>query len=203
MTDFHVPSLRIDENEPAYTVEEDDKSYRQLLCAAREAAKQIVASAPADLTGAASYIHRASRELLAKVPDTGKGAPAADGSIFECLRRVVAAWPEIAAGRMEGERVFSAEPGLWKRAMSEWPMGGFAHMAADFMIARGLLGGDVLELGAGVGSCSALVAGHVTDRFVRTDAQPFLLKRQKIAGSVERYDFNEPVRGGTSTRYLR
>ena len=76
--------------------------------------------------------------------------------------------------------------------MSEWPMGGFARMTADFMIARDLLGGDVLELGAGVGSCSALVAAHVSDRFVRTDLQPFLLKRQKIAGTVERYDFNEP-----------
>jgi hypothetical protein len=43
-----------------------------------------------------------------------------------------------------------------------------------------------------VGSCSALVAGHVTDRFIRTDLQPFLLKRQRIAGTVERYDFNEP-----------
>ena len=54
--------------------------------------------------------------------------------IFECMRRLVAVWPDIAARRIEGEQVFSGDPGLWKRAMTEWPMGGFARMAADFMI---------------------------------------------------------------------
>ena len=30
------------------------------------------------------------------------------------------------------------------------------------------------------------------DEFIRSDLQPFLLKRQRIAGTVQRYDFNEP-----------
>src|SRR5262249_13932757 len=114
------------------------------------------------------------------------------GSIFDCLRRVQDTWSDIASGKIQGEQVFSGDPGLWKRAMTDWPMGGFARMAADFMIEHQLLGGKVLELGAGVGSCSTLVAGHVTEKFIRTDLQPFLLKRQKIVGAVEQYDFNKP-----------
>jgi SAM-dependent methyltransferase len=129
---------------------------------------------------------------VAAVPERDDKCPSPAGAIFECLQRLATAWADIAAHRIEGEQVFSGEPALWKRAMTEWPMGDFARMAADFMIERDLLGGSVVELGAGVGSCSAMVASHVTDKFVRTDLQPFLLKRQKIAGSVERYDFNEP-----------
>ena len=137
-------------------------------------------------------MRRASQELLDATPVGDRDWLAAEGAVFECLRRVVAVWPDIAGRRLEGEQVFSGDPGLWKRTMTEWPMGGFARLTADFMIEHRLLGGKVLELGAGVGSCSALVAGHVTDRFIRTDLQPFLLKRQRIAGTVERYDFNEP-----------
>jgi hypothetical protein len=189
-----VKSFLIASDGTAYTDEESGEHYVRLLAAARQAAAQIVPTPVEGLTEAASYIHRASRELLARVPDRREDSPSPDRAIFECLRRLVAVWPDIATRRIAGEQVFSGDPGLWKRAMTEWPMGGFARMAADFMIGNDLLGGHVIELGAGVGSCSALVAGHVTDRFVRTDLQPFLLKRQKIAGTVERYDFNEPGR---------
>jgi hypothetical protein len=189
-----VKSFPIANSGPAYTIDENGEDYVRLLSAARQAASQIVSTPPQGLAEAASYIHGASEELLARVPDRGGDALAAEGSIFECLRRLVAVWPDIVARTIDGEHAFSGDPGLWKRAMTDWPMGGFARMAADFMIKNSLLGGRVIELGAGVGSCSALVAAHVTDRFIRTDQQPFLLKRQKIAGTVERYDFNEPSR---------
>ncbi len=181
-----------DVDRPAYSVEEPPEPYLALLGAAGQLAAHIVETAPDGLTGAASYMRRASQELLDAVPAGDRDWLAAEGAIFECLRRVIAAWPDIAARKLEGEQVFSGDPGLWKRAMTEWPMGGFARLTADLMIEHQLLGGKVLELGAGVGSCSALVAGHVTDRFIRTDLQPFLLKRQRIAGTVERYDFNAP-----------
>jgi SAM-dependent methyltransferase len=187
-----VKSLPTVSDRPAYTVEEAGEKYISLLDAARQVASQIIETPHGGLTGAAAYIHRASHELVSAVPERGNGTGADEGAISECLDRLLTVWPDVAAGRIEGEQVFSGDPGLWKRAMTDWPMGGFARMVADFMIERDLLGGNVVELGAGVGSCSALVAGHVTDRFVRTDLQPFLLKRQKIAGSVERYDFNNP-----------
>jgi hypothetical protein len=185
-------SLPTMKKKPAYTIEEPPENYLRLLAAAREAATQIVKTSPEGLSGAAVYIRTASQALLNALPGNDRGSLGTNGAIFECLRRVVAVWPDIAARKIEGEQVFSGDPGLWKGAMTEWPMGGFARMAADFMIERELLHGRVLELGAGVGSCSALVAPHVTDRYLRTDLQPFLLKRQKIAGTVERYDFNEP-----------
>jgi SAM-dependent methyltransferase len=189
-----VKSLLIGDHDHACTVVESSEDYLQLLAVARQAAACIVSTPSEGLTEAASYIHRASRELLARIPDRAEHSPSPDRAIFECLRRLVAVWPDIAARKIKGEQVFSGDPSLWKRAMTEWPMGGFARMAADFMIENDLLGGHVIELGAGVGSCSALVADYVTERFVRTDLQPFLLKRQKIAGTVERYDFNEPGR---------
>jgi SAM-dependent methyltransferase len=189
-----VKTLPTNADRPAYTVEEPAEQYLELLGAARQVAAQIVKTSPDGLTGAASYIFRVSRELLEAVPASRGDRLGAEGAIFECLRRVIAVWPDLAARKIEGEQVFSGDPGLWKRAMTEWPMGGFARMTADVMIESGLLGGKVLELGAGVGSCSTLVAGHVSDQFIRSDLQPFLLKRQKIAGTVERYDFNEPGR---------
>jgi long-chain acyl-CoA synthetase len=187
-----VKTPAADVDRPAYAVEEPPEPYLALLGAARQVAAHIVETSPDGLTGAASYMRRASQELLDAVPTGDRDWLAAEGAVFECLRRVVAVWPDIAARKLEGEQVFSGDPGLWKRAMTEWPMGGFARLTADFMIEHRLLGGKVLELGAGVGSCSALVAGHVTEGFIRTDLQPFLLKRQRIAGTVERYDFNEP-----------
>lgn len=186
--------LPIADDGPAYTVEDNAEDYLRLLGAARQASSWIATTPAEGLVGAAAYIHSASRELVVRVPDRDEDSLASDGAIFECLRHLLTAWPDVVAGRIEGEQVFSGNPGLWKRAMTEWPMGHFARMAADFMIENDLLGGHVIELGAGVGSCSALVAGHVTDRFVRTDLQPFLLKRQRIPGTVERYDFNEPGR---------
>lgn len=181
----------------AFTIEEPAETYLQLLDTARQLAGQIVRTSPEGLTGAARYIRRASQELVDAYSARGRPSLKSGGAIFECLSRVAATWPDIAAGRMEGEQVFSGDPGLWKRAMTEWPMGGFARMTADFMIDRDLLGGRVLELGAGVGSCSTLIADHVSSGFIRSDLQPFLLKRQRIAGTVEKYDFNQlgPWRG--------
>ena len=184
--------LPVGDARPAFTIEEAADNYLRLLGAARQAAAHIVKTPTEGLTGAAAYIRRTSEELLDAVPGAGRGSLKTEGAVFECLRRVIAVWPDIASRKIEGEQVFSGDPGLWKRAMTEWPMGGFARMTADVMIQHDLLGGSVLELGAGVGSGSTLVAGYVTDRFIRTDLQPFLLRRPKIAGTVERYDFNEP-----------
>jgi hypothetical protein len=186
-----MKNVILDESRPSYTVEEPAESYRQLLSAARRIAVDIVRIDPGRLTGCARYIHRVSEELLNAVHDDGHDAAAGDGAIFECLRRLGAVWPDVASGSVEGEQVFSDRPGLWKRAMTDYPMGGFARMTADWMIEHELLDGPVLELGAGVGSCSALVADHVSDDYVRSDLQPFLLKRQQIRGTIERYDFNE------------
>lgn len=180
------------EDRPAYLVEEPASDYLRLLAAARQAAARIVETPAEELTGAASYIRRASQELVSALPDGGHDVLAADGAIAECLRRLVRVWPDVAGGRVDGERVVAEDPGLWKRAMTEWPMGGFARMTAQVLIDRDLLRGKVVELGAGVGSCSALVAAHVTDEFIRTDRQPALLRRQRIPGAVARYDFDEP-----------
>src|SRR4029077_20013374 len=92
---------------PAYTVEEPGDKYLSLLGAAREVAAQIVRTTPDGLGGAAEYVHRASRELVAAVPERDNEPPATGGAIFECLQRLLTVWPGIAARRIEGEQVFS------------------------------------------------------------------------------------------------
>ena len=66
--------------------------------------------------------------------------------------------------------------------MKEWPMHGFASMTAQFLLENDLAGGNVLELGAGVGSCSALISEDVGDGYIRSDIKTFLLARQKCLG---------------------
>ena len=176
---------------PAF-VDEPGGLYLGLIRAAREAAARIAATPGDGLSGSAAYIHRASAELLKTVPSETPAGDVSHLAAVECLRRLVDAWPRLAEGAIQGEQILAGEPTLWKRAMTEWPMGGYASMAADLLIQNDLLGGNVLELGAGVGSCSALVAAHVGDGFIRSDLQPFLLRRQPMPGSVARFDFNAP-----------
>jgi SAM-dependent methyltransferase len=191
--------LAADEKNPAQVLEEAGDQYRQLLQTARGVAEQIVRTPASGLSGAPQYIHRASQELLNAPFEDGAQSVPAEGAPFELFARLAAAWPDLAAGRIEGERVLNLDPldrtrNLWRRAMMDWPMGEFAQMTARVLIEGDLLGGHVMELGAGVGSCSALVADHVTDRFIRTDLEPFLLRRLKLPGTVESYNFNEPGR---------
>src|ERR687888_419997 len=90
--------------------------------AARAVASQIVRTKSEGLAGAAAYIHRASQELVAAVPEQDHETARSNGAMFECLERLLVVWPDIAARQIEGEQVFSGEPALWKRAMTEWPM---------------------------------------------------------------------------------
>src|SRR5262249_33839902 len=95
---------------PTYTVEEPGDKYLSLLAAAREVASQIVRITGDGPTGAAAYIYHASQELVAAVPEQDDETGAIAGAIFECLQRLLAVWPDIAARRIEGEQVFSGEP---------------------------------------------------------------------------------------------
>jgi hypothetical protein len=174
-------------------VDEAPDLYMGLIAAARAIAAQIVETDAIGLTGSAAYIHRASVDLIRVAPADAGGDDVSGMAVGECLRRLGAVWPEIAAGTMKGEQIFSSEPTLWSRLMTEWPMGDYAKLAARVMIDNHLLDGQAIELGAGVGSCSTLVADQVGDGYVRTDLRPALLKRQRIRGSVSRYDFNQPA----------
>ena len=176
----------------ASVIAKDGELYDKLLAAAASVARDVADSATGNESGSARFIIEASRDLLARVRTEPAGKVPAEGAIFEGLEMFRSAWPALHSGEMEGESLFASIPGVWKRMMHEWPMGNFARMTADFLVERDLLGASVLELGAGVGSCSALLAEHVNDDYVRTDLQPFLLRRQKIRGKVERYNFDKP-----------
>jgi len=63
-----VKTPAADVDRPAYSVEEPPEPYLALLGAARQVAAHIVETSPDGLTGAASYMRRASQELIDAVP---------------------------------------------------------------------------------------------------------------------------------------
>ena len=83
-------------------------------------------------------------------------------------------------------------PGLWRRLMTEWPMGSYAQLACEVLSARGLLRGPVLELGSGVGNTTELIAPLVEDGFTWSDGSPELVARGKWPGRGVVFDFDQP-----------
>ncbi len=170
---------------------EDPARYEGLLAAARETGRRLRTICPVVTGPAATFIAEASKELVA-----APAAPAdpdwasAPGRALNALQD---AWGRIAAGELSGPDLFRGHPGLWSDLMTSWPMGSYAQLAARFLRARGLLAGRVLELGAGVGNTTALIASDVhPDRYVRTDLFPQLLS-PKLPGRAMKYDFDQPA----------
>ena len=63
-----MKTLPFDADRPVFVVEEAAEQYLALLCAARQVAAHIVKTPGDGLSGPASYMHRASRELVDAVP---------------------------------------------------------------------------------------------------------------------------------------
>jgi SAM-dependent methyltransferase len=178
------------------------RAYAALLDEAAAASAALVASGVEPATPSATAILADARRLLAAHPVAGSGSrPAAgdraveepDGPAVLALRKLVADWPDLAAGRLTGEQAYARDPGLWERLMCEWPMGAYASAAAELVAERDLMHGMVVELGAGVGATSRLLPASDDATFVRTDLNPLLLQRDGLAGAARRYDFDEPA----------
>src|SRR5262249_37520297 len=139
-------------------VEEPDM-YVRLVALARDVAATIAETPMEGLSGSTLYIAGEARRWTNR-PRPASAAdlqgPAADS--LELLRR---SWPDLCAGRTDGEKLMSENYGTWATLMRAWPMQPYASQAAQFLRGHGLLQGLVVELGAGVGTASALVAEHV------------------------------------------
>lgn len=169
---------------------EPPETYIELVALGYDVAATIAETALDGLSGSARYIALEARRWMGLPRPVAKYqlvGPAAD--IMELLRRN---WLDLCAGKTDGEKLMSENFGAWAKLMRAWPMQPYASQAAEFLRSHGLLDGLVVELGAGVGTASSLVAGHIHGRFVCTDAMPFLMRRRPPGCEVERYDFDEP-----------
>ncbi|MGZ3690451.1 MAG: AMP-binding protein, partial [Pseudobdellovibrio sp.] len=84
----------------------------------------------------------------------------------------------------------------WQQFMCEYPLGDYGTMAADFLKSENLLGGDILEIGAGVGNTSRKIEKHIVDisRYTRTDLNIKLLEKTDIQSKNSYYNFDKPGR---------
>jgi SAM-dependent methyltransferase len=168
---------------------EEPEMYINLVALGHDIAATITATPLEGLSGSALYIAQEARRWKALPPPVTKDklvGPAAD--ILELLRRN---WLDLCAGKTDGEKLMGENFGTWAKLMRGWPMQQYASQVAEFLRTHELLNGLIVELGAGVGSASALVAEHVKGRFICSDAVPFLMRRRPSGVEVERYDFDE------------
>jgi SAM-dependent methyltransferase len=170
-------------------VVEDPEMYVQLVALAHDVAAAIVETPAVGLSGSTLYIASEARrwaDIERPATSAALTGPAAD--ILELLRRN---WPDLCAGKTHGEKLMSENYGTWATLMRAWPMQPYANQAARFLSSGELLKGLVVELGAGVGTASGLVAPHVEGRFVCTDLASFLMRRRPPSSEFARYDFDE------------
>lgn len=167
--------------------------YGRLLDYATRTATAVAASTHRPSTALASRVHAHAVALAA----TAAPAPSHCGrsAAHDALDALLAGWPDLARGS-DGSRLMRAHPGLWKRLMTEWPMGSYAQLMCDVLEINGWLEGRVLELGAGVGNTTTLVAPRVRGAFVWSDHEESLVRRGRWPGAGVRFDFDHTAPPG-------
>jgi SAM-dependent methyltransferase len=117
------------------------------------------------------------------------GSPCAAELALDKLARD---WPQMREGALSGELAYAGEPVLWERVVCDAPLGTYGRMAASFLNREVRPGHTVVELGAGVGAASRHLRFPDRVRYLRTDLNPFLLRRKTLPGVPKRYDFDQP-----------
>lgn len=173
---------------------ENPARYQELLAYAHRIAAGVAAG-PARPQGA-----RASR-MWAHAVSLAQSGPAERAEHEEAVIRSAAHdaldllagyWPAIATAAGDGTAMMRQRPGLWRRLMTEWPMGSYAELACAVLRARALLRGSVLEVGSGVGNTTSLIAPLVQGSLTWSDRSPDLVARGTWPGRGVVLDFDRP-----------
>lgn len=162
-----------------------DERYAGLCDHARRVAFALLRQ-PGDEAATAScarYLLRTSACLAASHVDTGYPRPA--GPAADALDAVAAKWPAVRDGVISGEQLFEGQPGLWARLMDEWPMGWYAQLAVEALLAQNAELSCVLELGAGVGA--------TTRRLRRATPGTAIVATDLRYGPSGAVDFDQPI----------
>jgi acyl-CoA synthetase (AMP-forming)/AMP-acid ligase II/SAM-dependent methyltransferase len=173
---------------------ENPARYRELLGYATQVAASIAASTARPQASQATRLLAhvawlAGSQAAKPGPDAGAVARSAAHDALDLLAEY---WPVIAAGTDGGDGMMRQRPGLWRRLMTEWPMGSYAELACAVLSARELLRGPVLEVGSGVGNTTALIAPLVQDSFTWSDGSSQLVARGRWPGRGVVFDFDQP-----------
>jgi long-chain acyl-CoA synthetase len=179
---------------------ESPERYEELLGHALMTARQISRDVDCPRNTVARYIYTEAVRLtnaLRHWPEAQDTDPALRSDIPACriLDLLGHAWGDLRLGRVDGSFLIKSVPEVWMRLMREWPMASYAEMMASHLKASCHLTGRVLELGAGVGNTSRLLAEHLGDGdgYVRSDIDPSLCRRLDLPGAVVRCDFDDPL----------
>lgn len=170
---------------------EDPARYQDLLVYARHVAASIAAS-PARPGGARANRLWAHATSLAQTDLRGDDREAlARSAAHDALDLLADYWPAIALAMGDGTSMMRSRPGLWKRLMTEWPMGSYAELMSAVLRAKDLLQGRVLEIGSGVGNTTSLIASLVQGEFIWSDRSPELVARGTWPGAGVAFDFDQ------------
>lgn len=166
--------------------------YKALLNRCHEIARKItgINLSTKERTRAAYILNQA--ELLYRESGYTKTSAILDNDIAYALDVFEEEITDLMCDRATGEDVMQRHKGLWRKLMSGFPMGQYAQLCASFLIARNLLQGEVLELGAGIGNTSNLLESYVSKDFIRSDLGRDLNSRFSI-GKYMSIDFDSPL----------
>ncbi|MFI5907223.1 AMP-binding protein [Dactylosporangium sp. NPDC051541] len=173
--------------------------YAELFAYAHDAAAAILADRAEPLTDRAKSIHARAAELLAARRPASADARFERVAAHDSLDLLVGNWPAVAQGLMDGPELMRGRPGLWKRLMTEWPMGSYATLMADTLRTLADAHGRFLELGTGVGNTTSLVGDLIRGEFVWSDASESLVRRGSWPGAGLVYDFDREPPGELGT----
>jgi SAM-dependent methyltransferase len=173
---------------------EDPARYRELLAYATQVAAAITASPVRPQAAQATRLWAHAAWLAgSQAAKGGTYAGAATRSAaHDALDLLADYWPAIAAAADGGAGMMGQRPGLWRRLMTEWPMGSYAELACAVLSARELLRGPVLEVGSGVGNTTTLIAPLVQGCFTWSDGSSRLVARGRWPGRGVVFDFDRP-----------
>ncbi len=172
---------------------EDPARYQELLAYAAQVAASITASQTRPQGAQATRLW-AQAAWLAGSQAAKRGSQAgsaARSAAHDALDLLAGYWPTIAVAAGDGGDMMRQRPGLWRRLMTEWPMGSYAELACAVLSARELLRGPVLEVGSGVGNTTGLIAPLVGDDFTWSDGNPWLVARGRWPGQGVVFDFDQ------------
>ncbi|MGW7276311.1 AMP-binding protein [Streptomyces sp. NPDC054864] len=173
--------------------------HDDLIGYAVAAARALVDGPHPPTTAQAGHVHHQARALVAAFPDAAPVPGTPRSAAHDALDALVTGWPEFAAGIRTGEQLMQRHRGLWKRLMTEWPMGSYPELAVRTLEAADLLAGRVLEVGSGVGNTTERIASRVGGEFVWSDRLPELVARGRWPGTGAVLDLDREPPPGLGT----
>jgi 2-polyprenyl-3-methyl-5-hydroxy-6-metoxy-1,4-benzoquinol methylase len=167
----------------------DDAAYAGLFGYARASAARLMAS-PHRPRSARALRMTAAAAMILHYPEQPHTDPTVRTAAHDALDEMVANWPDLAFGEIDGEDVMCSRPNLWQRLMTEWPMMAYADALVSQLAQQPPSAGRILEVGCGVGNTTERLAAGYGDRLTWSDRSPLLVRQGHWAGTGRVFDFD-------------